>query len=118
MFATCWLEFVFSPGSVKADILVKTFQDTDESVRKRLEAEVDKAKIGNLAVDRYLYTIEQSKGMTLHYGSINLWAFLESFLTTSSDILSVVRLVDRFSVVTLFLNININEAHTTDTPCR
>lgn len=51
-----------SPGSVKADILVKTFQDTDESVRKRLEAEVDKAKIGNLAVDRYLYTIEQSKG--------------------------------------------------------
>lgn len=58
--------FVFSPGSVKADILVKTFQDTEQSVRKRLEAEVDKAKIGNLAVDRYIYTIELSEGMTLH----------------------------------------------------
>lgn len=60
------LKFVFSPGSVKADILVKTLQDTDDSIRKRLKAEVDNAKIGNLAVDRYYYTIEQSQGMTLH----------------------------------------------------
>ncbi|XP_020632814.1 brain-specific angiogenesis inhibitor 1-like isoform X2 [Orbicella faveolata] len=51
-----------NPGSVKADILVKTLQDTDDSVRKRLKAEVDNAKIGNLAVDRYYYTIEQSQG--------------------------------------------------------
>ncbi|KAL9989659.1 hypothetical protein ACROYT_G004227 [Oculina patagonica] len=46
------------PGSVKADILVKTFKDTDDSVQKKLTEEVDNARIGNLAVDRYLYTIE------------------------------------------------------------
>ena len=66
VFAICRLKFVFSPGSVKADILVKTFQDTDDSVRKRLKEEVDKAKIGNLAVDRYFYSIEPVQGMALH----------------------------------------------------
>ena len=64
VFAICWHKFVFSPGSVKADILVKTFEDTDDSVRKRLKEEVDNAKIGNIPVDRYFYTIEQSQGMT------------------------------------------------------
>lgn len=63
VFAIYWHKFVFSPGSVKADILVKTFQDTDDSVRKRLKEEVDNAKIGNLPVDRYVYTIEQSQGV-------------------------------------------------------
>lgn len=45
--------------------MVKTFQDTDDSVEKKLKAEVDNARIGNLAVDRYLYTIESGQdGMT------------------------------------------------------
>lgn len=54
----------YRPGSVKADILIKTFQDTDDSVEKKLKAEVENAKLGNIAVDRYLYSIEQTKGMT------------------------------------------------------
>lgn len=49
------------PGSGKADILIKTFQDTGGSVEKALKEEVKDAKLGNVAVDRYLYSIEQSK---------------------------------------------------------
>ena len=61
----CLNKFFSRSGSVKADILVKTFQDTDDSVEKKLKAEVDNARIGNLAVDRYLYTIESGQdGMT------------------------------------------------------
>ncbi|KAJ7378045.1 Cadherin EGF LAG seven-pass G-type receptor 3 [Desmophyllum pertusum] len=52
---------VLAKGSVKADILIKTFQDTDDSVEKKLKAEVENAKLGNLAVDRYLYSVEQSR---------------------------------------------------------
>lgn len=44
--------------------MIKTFQDTGGSVEKALKEEVKDAKLGNVAVDRYLYSIEQSKGMT------------------------------------------------------
>ena len=50
---------------MKADILVKTFQDNDDSVEKTLKAEVEKAKIGNVPVDRYKYSFEPTQG-TIH----------------------------------------------------
>lgn len=49
------------PGSVKADILIKTFQDTGSSVERALKEEVKDAKLGNIGVDRYLYSIEPSQ---------------------------------------------------------
>ena len=47
---------------MKADILVKTFEDKDDSVEKTLKAELDKAKIGNIPVDRYKYSFEPTQG--------------------------------------------------------
>lgn len=55
--------FACRKGSVKADILVKTFEDKDDSVEKTLKAELDKAKIGNIPVDRYKYSFEPTQGM-------------------------------------------------------
>ena len=48
---------------MKADILVKTFKDKDGSVEKTLKAEIEKAKIGNIPVDRYKYSFEPAQGM-------------------------------------------------------
>lgn len=70
---TCFVYFIWDvdqrtyfacrKGSVKADILVKTFEDKDDSVEKTLKAELDKAKIGNIPVDRYKYSFEPTQGM-------------------------------------------------------
>ncbi|XP_015776849.1 PREDICTED: uncharacterized protein LOC107354869 isoform X2 [Acropora digitifera] len=54
-------------GSVKADILVKTFEDKDDSVEKTLKAELDKAKIGNIPVDRYKYSFEPTQACTSEF---------------------------------------------------
>ena len=48
---------------MKADVLVKTFEDKDDSVEKTLKAEIEKAKIGNIPVDRYKYSLEQTQGI-------------------------------------------------------
>ncbi|XP_068695146.1 uncharacterized protein [Montipora foliosa] len=57
-------------GSVKADILVKTFQDNDDSVEKTLKAEVEKAKIGNVPVDRYKYSFEPTQACASEFVNV------------------------------------------------
>ena len=65
--------YVCRPGSVIADILVKTFEDKDDSVEKTLKAEMEKAKLGNIPVDRYKYSFEPSQGK--NYLTTPFWNF-------------------------------------------
>ena len=54
--------YVCRPGSVIADILVKTFEDKDDSVEKTLKADMEQAKLGDIPVDRYKYSFEPARG--------------------------------------------------------
>lgn len=54
--------YISRPGSVKADILVKTIKDGGDSVQKTLQDEINKAKLGTIPVDRYLYSFKQTQG--------------------------------------------------------
>ena len=63
LFSPC--TFVCSPGSVKAEVLIKIKNSSSEAVKKAIDEEVKESHVGRVAVDRYRYSLESAKGWCL-----------------------------------------------------